>query len=815
MVELSSIERATLSRTLKRPRFTIDLVAGSLVLLGLLGCFQPGKGLKTLSLAALLGGIGTLSANAIAADRYAQAGLTLLEQERQRRRSATDAAMQRERDWQRTVQHWTAQVDQRDQHLCEVVEELSAEQQIAAQAIAEVSRLESDLDHLRHRVQRQDQQQLDMIRTAQGTLTEALSQWRERLLDSLEQKAARTPELSQRMDQLKETVEEIAGRYHDQIAALPAVPSPLALLDEALSLLHHYCTEYAALKVQFRNALNIAEARRYQERIESLTDQIHRLQDHYADTIPRAQHDAILEEFQLQTDEAVDGLRTTAAHLEQELNTDTEEYVQKLLSHLDRVTSENARLTATIKDLSKPHTFRPATRDDLRMANLIIDYFYSLGIVLDRSGSEYHKHEAKIYFHSDRNPRLILPAELNEHAEKVQQILHCFNLPRFTYDAESGLMSVRLELSRQHLTADCLKSVGTSDNFFRYISTHPIRYRVIGDPGVGKTPLAAVMVSHLLNVGARKGNVPNGKKMPCIQVGVSYPNAETSQKDEVYPLAPFLFARNDAECRKAINTIYTDYQRRRSPAQKWVVDDIFQLWIIDEADNTIASAPNDASGKLRDVLNDGGHYNIGWILLGQSVNTTKLKGWTNDDRKKSVEIVIGATKIRAWVKAYADEYYGEEKIAAITKNLDSIQTYLEKGNDEICDSAKQMRLALVADPISPKLFLLPDFDQIDFDLDAYEERLRQVAGRRAGMGSNSVQTMAMSDTGNPFLSSDSTIPGIPVESPYRAICPDCGTESTERKGRPIDNKQRYFCTNKNCDRKTFTVDLNHEKHPVT
>ena len=195
------------------------------------------------------------------------------------------------------------------------------------------------------------------------------------------------------------------------------------------------------------------------------------------------------------------------------------------------------------------------------MGNQIIEYFWLHGILLDRAGSEYCKHEATLYFHSDRNPRLILTSELNEHAEKLTQITRCHNEkpPEFKYDPESGLVSIWLQLSQKPPvdTSAVLKTIGSAQDFLKYLSSNPISYRIIGDKGRGKTPLMAVMVAHFLKIGGRKGNVPNGMKMSKLLVGVSYPNANFSQKDKGrYPLEPFLFARNDEQCKKAIAQIY-------------------------------------------------------------------------------------------------------------------------------------------------------------------------------------------------------------------------------------------------------------------
>ncbi|MBD1860073.1 MULTISPECIES: hypothetical protein [Trichocoleus] len=278
---------------------------------------------------------------------------------------------------------------------------------------------------------------------------------------------------------------------------------------------------------------------------------------------------------------------------------------------------------------------------------------------------------------------------------------------------------------------------------------------MVADKGRGKTPLMAVMVAHFLKIGGRKGNVPNGMKMPKLLVGVSYPNAGFSQKDKGrYPLEPFLFARNDEQCKKAIAQIYQDYQMRRDPTKGEFVDHFFQLWVIDEADNTLDFSAEGSASKMRSIFNDGEHANIGWIFAGQSVNTRVLKGWTNDDRKKSTEIILEAAKIRAWAEEYGSDYYSSDRLKSLLANVDAIREVIEKENAPIGDEAKRLRIALVADSISPKLFLLPSFDSAEFDLETYLEVRRKADGILAVSGA----AKAASNAANPDSAVAATLP---------------------------------------------------------
>ena len=98
---------------------------------------------------------------------------------------------------------------------------------------------------------------------------------------------------------------------------------------------------------------------------------------------------------------------------------------------------------ALIADFQKPLRWNNPTRDDLKVGNTIIDYFHGLGIILDRANSLYDDWEAILGFQVDRNiklyDRLITPSELNAHGDKLQQLAHIFNLPKFSYNPECGM----------------------------------------------------------------------------------------------------------------------------------------------------------------------------------------------------------------------------------------------------------------------------------------------------------------------------------------------------------------------------------------
>jgi hypothetical protein len=337
---------------------------------------------------------------------------------------------------------------------------------------------------------------------------------------------------------------------------------------------------------------------------------------------------------------------------------------------------------------------------------------------------------------------------------------------------------------------------GTADEFIKYVVSHPIRYRLIADPGVGKTPTTAVMLSSILKEGCRRGNTPRGKKVPHTLVSVSYPGAMSSLKDSDYPLERFLKYGTTTAAIKSFQDALEDWQYRQQNIK--FAEEFFHIRVWDELDNTINSAddPMKLSEALKKVLKQGGHSNIGWIVSGQSVMTSQIKGFKDDDRSLFTEIIIGIPKIRMYVKKYARGKNSDANLAKLERNLDDLEAYIESVNDRITDDARLLRIALIVDEKSPKLYFLPNLDNVNFDKVSISESEKKatdiILGRTAGTGgtgsvTNSSNTVIVSNAENlPFLPKP-TMQGF-------AICPHCGSYDLS-----LHKGERYYC--KECKKK--------------
>jgi hypothetical protein len=337
---------------------------------------------------------------------------------------------------------------------------------------------------------------------------------------------------------------------------------------------------------------------------------------------------------------------------------------------------------------------------------------------------------------------------------------------------------------------------GTAEEFLKYVISHPIRYRLIADPGVGKTPTTAVMLSAILKEGCRRGNTARGKKVPHTLVTVSYPGAMSSLKDSDYPLERFLKYGTTTAAVKSFDDALEDWQYRQQNIK--FAEELFHIRIWDELDNTINSAddPMAISEKLKKVLKQGGHSNIGWIVSGQSVMTSQIKGFKDDDRSLFTEIIIGIPKIRMYVKKYARGKNSDANLAKLERNLDDLEAYIESVNVRITDDARLLRIALIVDEKSPKLYFLSNLDNVNFNELSISETEKKASGILLGKatvttgkdsGTNTANSATASDVENLTFLPKPTMQGS-------ATCPHCGSfELSLHKG------ERYYC--KDCKKK--------------
>ncbi|MHC5780021.1 hypothetical protein, partial [Nostoc sp.] len=134
--------------------------------------------------------------------------------------------------------------------------------------------------------------------------------------------------------------------------------------------------------------------------------------------------------------------------------------------------------------------------------------------------------------------------------------------------------------------------------------------------------------------------------------------------------------------------------------------------------------------------------------------------------------------------------YGSKaaNINRLLTNLDDIEEYIDAKNSKITDEARLLRLALVMDDRSPKLYFLPNLDCTVFDSKKVEitENTAKTMRESLMSGTTDIEAvttdLALTDT-IPFT----TIQALPT-SDINASCPHCGSSKLT-----LQSDRRYYC----------------------
>jgi hypothetical protein len=319
---------------------------------------------------------------------------------------------------------------------------------------------------------------------------------------------------------------------------------------------------------------------------------------------------------------------------------------------------------------------------------------------------------------------------------------------------------------------------------------------VIGEPGAGKTPTVAVLLSHILKRGFLNANTPNGQKLPYCVAESCNPLAGISVKngDEL----DFCQRWNDGK--KGFKGLVEEYRFRKNPANAEYKNQVGYIWIADEVDNTMAELTKDEAKPFKDALKDGGHVNLGVIVMGQSANVSTSKGLSIDDQKMMTNIYIDPVSIRTFLTQYGERFYSKKAVEKALATLEELELEIEEQNEIICDTAREFRIAMVTANRSPVFYQLPYFDSVQIDVDAYQQTLTKVLGVRLGRGETVASQCVTAESQDEYTVSSLEKTGTSGHSPYavsatrpdtslKPVCPHCGSDSIRSKG------SKWLCQN--------------------
>jgi hypothetical protein len=126
----------------------------------------------------------------------------------------------------------------------------------------------------------------------------------------------------------------------------------------------------------------------------------------------------------------------------------------------------------------------------------------------------------------------------------------------------ADVFTVKVRRERPARKADKGSLYRSKEEFVNYILSQPVRLRIVGEPGAGKTPSVAVLLSHILKRGFLDGNTPNGQKLPYCIVESCNPLAGISVKngDEL----DFCLKWNSGA--RGFKGLVEEYRFRKNPA---------------------------------------------------------------------------------------------------------------------------------------------------------------------------------------------------------------------------------------------------------
>ncbi|NJL19758.1 MAG: hypothetical protein HC895_01370 [Leptolyngbyaceae cyanobacterium SM1_3_5] len=325
----------------------------------------------------------------------------------------------------------------------------------------------------------------------------------------------------------------------------------------------------------------------------------------------------------------------------------------------------------------------------------------------------------------------------------------------------------------------------SKEDFMKLLMSSRLFFRFVGSPGKGKTPTVMVVLSQLLKRGFLSGNVPEGKKLDYTAIdfcnsleGISVKNTDETT----------IFHRW-SDPKQALKDLKAEYEFRRQPENKAYKDNVGYIFVCDEFDNAIADMKPAELKIFMKMLKDGGHTNMGAIVMGQTVMAS-TSNFKIEDQKFLLNVLLDSTAIRTFLEEYGIKFYAPKAIEIALATLEQIEAEIEETNEYICDTARQLRVAMVVAERSPVFYQLPYFDGVEIDRQTYADTRSQIqeirAGRLVNLASPVELDEAETTVESSVLSEMDAARRLPMSVPAtagdRPSCPHCGSSKVRSKG---------------------------------
>jgi hypothetical protein len=320
-------------------------------------------------------------------------------------------------------------------------------------------------------------------------------------------------------------------------------------------------------------------------------------------------------------------------------------------------------------DLVEPEYGQFGFDQNGRIANAIAEWLWNHHkIPLKVTGFEVSGDVLTVgYIYPRSMPLEALSRQIEGDSSQIARSLGLYSVEKPTKLEIADVLTVKVRRERPARKAGKDSLYRSKEEFVKYVLSQPVRLRIVGEPGSGKTPTVAVLLGHILSRGFLEANTPNGRKLPYCVVESCNPLAGISVKNGND--LDFCLKWNSGA--KGFKGLAQEYQFRKNPTNAEYKNQVGYVWIADEIDVTMADITKDEAKPFKDALKDGGHINLGVIVMGQSANVSTSKGLSIDDQKMLTNIYIDPVSIRTFLTQYGERFYSKravEKALSTWKN---------------------------------------------------------------------------------------------------------------------------------------------------
>jgi hypothetical protein len=523
--------------------------------------------------------------------------------------------------------------DKQSAQLLKLTEELEAKDTALKVLQDNLSRIKAEFEvkgkELEAKLQQDDTRFEDLLHEFKGQLAEDLG---DRIYKVYNELSASVEARLQREDyraiyeNLQQFFDSLEPKYNfhcsllNEITSLDGTVSDI--LTNAIDIYHQVSDEVAALKVRFRNLLNVDERRALDNAYETLADYSKKF-------TPIDKARGLLDEYRDYSRGQLENLYSSINENQNSLD-EMREQVGDLLNQLDAEHLKIAQLNQQIVELKKPLKWSFAQSRELQIGNLIIEYFWQSGIYLDRTHSQGDVYSVKLFFQIDRNSRAITPKELNEHSEALQTYCRVLKPVAFNWDADIALMCADVALKER-------EKIPTSIEEIRRLIEPASRFgdivRKYHDHTQDGCPTLRVMTRTGGGKGVAVKNILHNyvNNLEGYEIWLSDPQHGSQQDYWDIPKT----AKSPNEAKSLLNTFIDEFHDRKNGKSKY--PNVLVLGVFDETDKTFDKNEKKA---IAEIWTEIRHRDMRLILIGQSGEVGK-NGWTWDEMNNCALLFIG------------------------------------------------------------------------------------------------------------------------------------------------------------------------------